>query len=129
MKRMIKTLITALSLSVAPLLIATATAQDAPVKAVPMPPERAKAMLDDERVKSFLSVVEKELSGKCQVLDAGNVMAKLNQKGSGDFSSSFYEVSIPCSGKDGLDALQITAEFSPPLGTPLNLLLAIHFKR
>ena len=92
-----------------------------------MPAERAKATFEDPRVKTFLRVAKDDFGGSCTLPANENTEAKLRSSGSGDFSSSFYEVDIPCSGK--VASIHITAEFSPPLGTPLNLVLALHLNR
>lgn len=131
MKPLILTLAVTLSLLSLPrpIMAQVTSGQVATVQPSPMPAERAKATLDDERVKTFMSVLEKDFDGKCSVPDYTQMNARLKQVGSGDFTSSFYEVSIPCTGKNGLAGIQITVEFSPPLGTPLNLLLSLQFKR
>ena len=101
----------------------------AAVKPSLMPPERAKATFEDQRVKTFMSVVSKDFGGKCSVPEFTKTEAKLTQVGAGDFSSSFYELTIPCPGNNGLAAVQLTVEFSPPLGTPLNLVLSLQYRR
>ncbi len=131
MKRVIMVLAVSLSFSALPQAV---MAQAVPVrgesaKRSPMPPERAQATFTDERVKTFLAVVAKEFGGTCTLPEYAKTEAKLTQIGSGDFSSSFYEIAIPCQGKEGLAGVQITAEFSPPLGTPLNLVLALRYQR
>ncbi len=103
--------------------------QGAAVKPSPMPAERAKATFEDERVKMFMSVVAKDFGGSCGLPDPSKTEAILTQRGGGDFSSSSYEVTIPCPGKNGLAAVKITAEFSPPEGTPLDLVLSLQYKQ
>ena len=92
-------------------------------KPVLMPAERAKATFEDRSVKAFMSVAAKDFGGRCRMPDPAGTQAITTQSGSGDFSSTFYEVTIPCPGDNGLAAVVITAEFSPPLGVPLDLVL------
>lgn len=94
-----------------------------------MPAERAKAIFEDKSVKTFMSVVTKNFGGKCFIPDHAKTEAVTTRRGSGDFSSTFYEVTIPCPGANGLAAVMITAEFSPPLGTPLDLVLSLRYRR
>lgn len=94
-----------------------------------MPADRAKATFEDEGVKTFMSVVAKSFGGKCGIPEYTKTEAIVTQRGSGDFSSTFYEVTIPCPGNNGLAAVVITAEFSPPLGTPLDLVLSLRYRR
>jgi hypothetical protein len=98
-------------------------------KPVLMPAERARAIFEDVSVKTFMSVVAKDFGGKCSMPDHAKVQAVTTQRGSGDFSSTFYEVTVPCPGDNGLIAMVITAEFSPPLGTPLDLILSLRYRR
>lgn len=98
-------------------------------KSSPMPADRAKATFEDERVKAFLAVAARDFGGKCAIPDYAKTEAKLTQLGSGDFSSTFYEVTVPCPGKNGLAGVVITVEFSPPLGTPLDLALSLRYRR
>lgn len=94
-----------------------------------MPSERAKATFEDERVKLFLVVVKREFGGECSAPDYAKTEAKMTQTRGGDFSSSFYEISIPCAGKNGLAAVSITSEFVPLMERPLNLTLSLSFRR
>jgi hypothetical protein len=94
-----------------------------------MPAERAKAIFEDRSVKAFMSMAARDFGGKCSIPDHTKTEAVITQRGSGDFSSTFYEVTIPCPGGDGLAAVVITAEFSPPLGTPLDLILSLRYRR
>lgn len=94
-----------------------------------MPAERAKAIFEDRSVTAFISTVGKDFGGKCSIPDHTKTEAVITQRGSGDSSSTFYEVTIPCPGDDGLAAVVITAEFSPPLGTPLDLILSLRYRR
>jgi hypothetical protein len=100
----------------------------ATVKSSPMPAERVKATFEDARVKTFMSVVEKSFGGKCSIPDFTKTEATLTQIGSGDFSSSYYDIIIPCPGDNGLVGVQINVEFSPPLGSPLNLVLSLQYR-
>ena len=109
--------------------IQVAQGQEATVKPSLMPVEKAKATFEDERVKTFMSVVAKDFGGKCSIPDYTKTEAKLTQRGGGDFSSSSYEVTIPCPGTRGLATVQITVEFSPPLGEPLNLILSLQYRK
>jgi hypothetical protein len=131
MKSLILLLSISLTLFALPLSITAqvAQAQEATVKTSPMPAERAKATFEDARVKTFMSVVAKNFGGKCSIPDHTKTEARLTQIGSGDFSSSFYEVNLPCPGDNGLTGVQITVEFSPPLGRPLNLLLSLQYRQ
>jgi hypothetical protein len=110
-------------------VVQVAQGQESTVKTSPMPAERAKATFEDERVKTFMAVVAKDFGGKCSIPDYTKTKAKLIQRGGGDFSSSSYEVSIPCPGNRGLAAVQITVEFSPPLEEPLNLILSLQYRK
>ena len=94
-----------------------------------MPSQRARATFEDERVKTFMSAVATNFGGKCDLPDYSNTQARLTQRGGGDFSSSFYDIAVPCAGSNGLAAIQINAEFSPPLGTPLNLDLSLRYRK
>jgi hypothetical protein len=94
-----------------------------------MPAERAKATFEDERVKTFMSVVAKDFGGKCSIPDYTKTEAKFTQRGGGDFSLSSYEVNISCPGNKGLAAVQITVEFSPGVGEPLNLILSLRYRK
>lgn len=94
-----------------------------------MPVERAKAVFEDKSVKTFMAATVKDFGGKCKAPDHDKTQASVTQVGSGDFSSTFYEIVIPCPGMDGLTAVAITAEFSPPLGTPLDLALTLRYRR
>lgn len=98
-------------------------------KPTPMPAERAKAVFEDKSVKTFMSMTARDFGGKCRFPDYARTEASTTQAGSGDFSSTFYEIVIPCPGVDGLSAVVITAEFSPPLGTPLDLALTLRYRR
>jgi hypothetical protein len=98
-------------------------------KPAPMPAERAKAIFEDGSVRRFISVAANAFGGRCSIPDYAKTEAVITQRGSGDFSSTFYEVTIPCPGDNGLAALVITAEFSPPLGTPLDLVLSLRYRR
>lgn len=105
-------------------------AQGAAGKASPMPAERAKATFEDARVKLFMSAVAKDFGGKCSSPDYTKTPALLVEQGpGGDFSSSFYDLTISCPGNNGLAAVKIKVEFSPPLGTPLDLLLSLQYTR
>jgi hypothetical protein len=131
MKSLILLLSISLTLFALPLSITAqvAQAQEATGITSPMPAERAKATFEDARVKTFMSVVAKNFGGKCSIPDHTKTEARLTQIGSGDFSSSFYEVNLPCPGDNGLAGVQITVEFSPPLGRPLNLLLSLQYRQ
>ena len=94
-----------------------------------MPAQRARATFEDERVKTFMSVVAMNFGGKCELPDYQKTQAAFTQNGSGDFSSSWYGIAIPCEGSNGLAAIRINAEFSPPLGTPLNLDLSLQYRK
>jgi|GEM_PF-3114498 len=120
------------SLFAFPQLIAAKALREIPranAKPAVMPAERAKAIFEDGSVKTFMSVVKKDLGGKCSIPDHTKTEAVITQRGSGDFSSTLYEVTIPCPGDNGLAAVVITAEFSPPLGTPLDLILSLRYRR
>ena len=133
MKSLICLLSLSLSLWLYPLprsvAVQVAQGQESTVKLSHMPAERAKSTFEDERVKTFMSVVAKDFGGKCNLPDYTKTEAKLTQRGGGDFSSSSYEVSITCPGNKGLAAVQITVEFSPPLREPLNLILSLQYKK
>lgn len=94
-----------------------------------MPAQRAKATFEDERVKTFMSVVATNLGGRCELPEYQKTQAKLTQNGRGDFSSSRYDITVPCAGSNGLAAIRINVEFSPPLGTPLNLDLSLQYRK
>jgi hypothetical protein len=78
-------------------------------------------------VTTFLSVVKDKFDGTCILPDYEKTAANVTSRGGGDFSPSFYEVNIRCYGK--VSAIHITAEFSPPLGTPLNLVLSMNLRK
>jgi hypothetical protein len=101
--------------------------QAAPVKPSPMPADRAQATFEDKRVKTFMSAVAQNFGGKCNLPNYAKTEAKLTQRGFGDFSSSIYELTVPCPGNDGLAEVQITVEFSPPAGI-VDLVLSLHYK-
>ncbi|NLT21992.1 MAG: hypothetical protein GXX82_02985 [Syntrophorhabdus sp.] len=117
--------------ALSPLLAAEVTREIPGSNAKPsfMPAERAKAMFEDGSVRAFMSAVAKDFGGKCSIPDHTKTEAVITQRGSGDFSSTFYEVTIPCPGDNGLTVVVITAEFSPPLGTPLDLILSLRYRR
>jgi hypothetical protein len=94
-----------------------------------MPADRARATFEDERVKMFLAVAAREFGGVCAAPDTAKTEATATQRGGGDFSSAFYQIDIPCPGRNGLAAVQITAEFSPPRGQPLDLVLSLRFRQ
>ena len=94
-----------------------------------MPSARAKATFEDERVKTFVSIVATNFGGRCELPDYQKTEARLTQRGTGDFSSLLYDIAVPCTGINGLAAIQINVEFSPPLGTPLNLDMSLRYRK
>jgi hypothetical protein len=110
--------------------------QGAAVKPSPMPTERAKATFDDARVRTFMTFVNsKELGGKCSLPDPGKTLAVLTPPPplppgvTPDFSSSIYEIQLPCPGNDGLSSVGIRVEFVPLVEKPLNLTLSLLYRR
>jgi hypothetical protein len=89
--------------------------------------DRAQALYDDARFKSFYT---SEIAAQC-ALPANNALpAQLVCHGGGDFSSCYYSITIVCNASEsvGLKALNIKVEFSPPMGSPLNLDLGLSYK-
>jgi hypothetical protein len=111
-------------------------AEGAPVQASPMPPERAQATFADVRVKTFMNLVTSNgVAGKCSIPDPNKTQARLlptTPQRPGvppDFSSSLYEIEIPCPGNNGLSAVRILAEFVPMRADPLNLTLSLLYRQ
>lgn len=111
-------------------------AQGAAAIPLPMPAGRAKATFDDERVRTFMTFANsKGLGGKCSRPDPGNTLAVLTPPPpplpgvTPDFSSSIYEIQLPCPGNDGLSSLSIRVEFVPIEEKPLNLTLSLLYRR
>ena len=94
-----------------------------------MPADRAKATFEDERVRTFLAVAAKEFGGTCALPAYAKTEAAATQRGAGDYGSSFYEISVPCPGKNGLATVEIRAEFATPLARPLDLVLSLTFRQ
>ena len=107
--------------------------QGAAAEPSPMPAERAKATFDDPRVRTFLTLVNsKELGGKCSPPDPGKTLAVLTPPPLGatpDFSSSVYEIRLPCPGNDGLSSVVIRAEFVTLIRKPMNLTLSLLYRQ
>lgn len=89
---------------------------------------RASAIYADARLKSLMST---EVTAACPLPAPEALMATMVCNGGGDFSSCYYDIKIECTAGQpvGLKALTIKAEFSPPMGSPLNLDLGLSYKQ
>lgn len=94
-----------------------------------MSADRAKATFDDLRVVTFLRMVSENFGGGCVRPPCDHIEAKMTSNGAGDFSSTYYEFTIPCGDQlHGVTSVGITVEFSPPMSSPLNLTLSVTMK-
>ena len=98
-------------------------------QAVTMPRERAEATFKDPRVLAFLKNVMDGFKVSCTLPDPANTQAKVTLPNIPknappqviEFSSTWYEVAVPCS---ATTTVTVTAEFTPLTG-PLNLVLSL----
>lgn len=100
--------------------------------AASMPREKAEATFKDPRFLVFLKNVQDGFKVSCTLPDPANTKAKVTLPkpvtkdaplDAAGFASTWYEVSVPCSGET---TVTVVAEFVPLNGDkPLNLVLSL----